>query len=215
MNLSKLTKLPQVGKQMQAEVNRTLIILRKRTATRTGAENNACSVSAGCSLGYSKKEGFTFGVFSTQSMGAEFSAEASVGITLGLDIKSAKVETGVSRTMSIGASGGEGFSFGGDLVLDVDSKDLRLEFSGAHAKNQIGSGSAIRIGVGGNATVVGPHVRFNVTETKQIDIKSMILKTGNAIMNSKSVKSFSKAVNNFEKKLEDAMIDKIMGAYDL
>ena len=37
MDLSKLTKLPQVGKQMQAEVNRTLIILRKRTATRTGA----------------------------------------------------------------------------------------------------------------------------------------------------------------------------------
>lgn len=30
MDLSKLTKLPQVGKQMKAEVNRTLILLHKK-----------------------------------------------------------------------------------------------------------------------------------------------------------------------------------------
>lgn len=44
MDMKKIKKLPQVGKKMQAEVNRTLIVLRKRTAARTRAENNACSV---------------------------------------------------------------------------------------------------------------------------------------------------------------------------
>ena len=81
------------------------------------------AITTGVSLGYSKEMGLTFGIFSSESVGAEFSIDAALGMSVSFDVFSAGVESGITETLTIGGSANVGISVGGDLTLDLDRRE--------------------------------------------------------------------------------------------
>ena len=160
------------------------------------------SASAGFSVGYSKEKGITFGVYTSESIGAEFSADASVGISISLDIFSSGVESGQTRTMTIGGSADVGVSIGGDLTVDIDTKDLDISISGAKSSGTGGNtGAGIKFGIGASATAGEGHVRYNSTQTKATSLNSTLVTVGSKL-------------NQLEKSVKEYFTDKILSNYD-
>ena len=79
-------------------------------------------------LGISSKRGFSFGTFTSTSVGALEGASAGFGGSITLDLFTDYVETGVTQSLVIGGSGGEGITCGGEVSTDLDSGNLALSF---------------------------------------------------------------------------------------
>ena len=157
------------------------------------------SVSTGFSIGYSKDKGLTFGVYTTESIGAEFSVDVSAGISASFDIFSNGVETGESRTMTIGGSADIGVSIGADLTIDIDTKDVDVSI-GVSKGSGGNTGTGMKIGIGASATGGEAHVRYNSTQTTATSLDDVLTSVGNKI-------------NNFEQSFKDYIIDKTLEAY--
>ena len=132
------------------------------------------SVSGGVAIGYSKEKGITMGIFSSESIGAEFAPNASGGVFTSLDVFSTGVESGITQTMTIGGSADLGISVGGDITLDLDTKELGLTIDASKAKGAGGNtGTSAKLGVGVSVTGGEVHVRYNSTQTKATSLKTV------------------------------------------
>ena len=159
------------------------------------------SVSGGFSIGYSKEKGVTFGVFTSESIGAEFSADASAGISVSLDVFSDGVESGTSRTMTIGGSADIGVSVGSDLTIDIDSKDVDVSIGVSKSKGTGGNiGAGVKIGIGASATAGEAHVRYNSTQTKATSLNEVLDKA-------------AQKMSNLENAIKDYCIEKTLEIY--
>ena len=132
------------------------------------------SVSGGVAIGYSKEKGITMGIFSSESIGADFTANASAGVSVSLDVFSTGVESGITQTMTIGGSADIGISVGGDITLDLDTKELGLTIGASKAKGTGGNtGSSVKFGAGVSVTGGEVHARYNSTQTKATSLKTV------------------------------------------
>ena len=133
-----------------------------------------CSVSGGVAIGYSKEKGITMGIFSSESIGAEFVPNASGGVFASLDVFSTGVESGITQTMTIGGSADIGISVGGDITLDLDTKELGLTIGASKGKGTGGNtGSSVKLGAGVSVTGGEVHARYNSTQTKATSLKTV------------------------------------------
>ena len=117
-------------------------------------------LESGFKIGISK-EGFSFGVYSSESVGAEFGVVAFFGITIGVDFNSKKVETSTSESISVGGSADALLGIGLDASMDVKSKSMDISAS---------KGFAIKAGVGASSTAVEGHMLYTTTQTQEIEI---------------------------------------------
>ena len=159
------------------------------------------SVTLGFSIGYSKEKGVTFGVFSTESLGAEFNVAAEVGMLASIDIFSKGVESGISQTMTIGASADIGISAGCDLTLNVDTNELDFSIGISESKGSGGNtGLGMKVGLGVSALPGEVHIRYNSTQTKATSLKNV-------------AEALCNKVNKFEESVKNYFIEKIIKGY--
>ena len=103
----------------------------------------AFSFSVGCGAGagtevarnegivfcFSKEQGFTFGCFESESIGAIEGWTVGGNLNFSIDIFAESVQTGVTQGVSIGGSGGEGIVFGTEVGTDLDVESLSFTFT--------------------------------------------------------------------------------------
>ena len=156
------------------------------------------SLSAGVSIGYSKEKGLTFGVWTSESIGAEFSADAAIGVSASFDIFSKGVESGTSQTMSIGGSYEGVIAVGGDFTVDIDTKEMDLSIGVSKSKSAGGNtGAGVKIGLGASITAVEGHVRYYATQTKATSLTEITTAIGNKL-------------NSFEESIKDYLVEQIL-----
>ena len=161
------------------------------------------SVTTGIAIGYSKEKGVTLGVFSSESIGAEFSVDAQAGVSITFDVFSDGVESGTTQTMTIGASADIGVSVGGDVTIDIDTKETDVSVGVAKSKSSGGNtGTGVKIGVGISSTAVEGHVRYNATQTKATSLKDITAPLANKL-------------NSLDKSIKEYMINQISSCNDL
>ena len=156
----------------------------------------------GFSIGYSRESGITFGVYSTESIGAEFSASAVAGLSISIDAFATGVESGISRTMTIGGSVDVGISLGGDFVLDIDSKDVDIAVGAATSKS-IGRENktiGLKLGTGISAVAGEVHVRYNSTQTKGVSLAN-------------AMNFFGSKIKQLENNVKDYFLEKALEGY--
>ncbi len=165
------------------------------------------AVSVGFSIGYSFEDGLTVGIWSSESIGAEFSADASAGISFGIDPYATSVETGTSQTMTIGASADLGYSFGGDYTLDIDNKVSSLSICRSTGKSAANGKYSLKTGVGASATAIEGHVRYNLTQTRAVNVGEKMSEFKEFLENTDIVQSCASKLKSFENRL----LNEIMG----
>jgi len=113
------------------------------------------TAGVGLAVGFSLKKGFSFGLIKTQSIGAQQGGSANVSIALGFDPKATEIVSGTTNSVTIGGSGAlpVGIGVGGDLAIDMETKDI------SYSAN-------ISLGVG---TLGEAHQLYTVTNTITTD----------------------------------------------
>ena len=87
---------------------------------------------------------------------------SNFGISISVDIFSSSVESRQIRTMTIGGSADVGVSIGGDLTVDIDTKDLDISISGAKSS-----------GTGGNTRGLNEYIIPNAVQSGAVKVTNV------------------------------------------
>lgn len=165
----------------------------------------AGTVESGIKIAFSWKKGISFGVYSTESIGAEFGVSAFTGVVVGASLREKEVETGESQALVIGGSCEELIGGGIDVSMDLDTKKIDVGVSKGV------KGVSLKIGAGVNPTVGEVHVMYSTTQ--QVSGKD-IYETYIKPKLDSVARDFDRKMDNLEQQIKNYYQEQMEEAYE-
>ena len=166
---------------------------------------DAVTVESGVKIAFSWKKGFSFGIYSTERIGAEFGVSAFSGLVVTANIKEDEVVSGESKALVMGFSSEE--IIGGGIEVSVDIDNLTSDLSLSKGLK----GISLKIGAGVSPTVGEAHVMYSVTQTASgKDLYEAYIKPKLDPIS----KKFDKKITEINQEINDYYKEKMEQAYD-